>query len=175
MKKFIILTFITVFTLGITSCKKSSDETPSEEGEEQQTSEFYISYKANGTLITETIISGQRGASTDPRTLTVSGTGADGANPKFKFFTTESFIGFVNGLTVGCSTNSATSNYVEYTNSAGLLHTTKTDSNGITVGILEVSYTNGGSVRGTFDGTVKSGTGSVVNITEGKFKVKFSN
>lgn len=110
-----------------------------------------------------------------PRILTITGNGAAGASPKFKFFTKESFIGFVPGLTIGNNSATGDANYIEYTNSASLLHSTNLDKSGITLAITEISYTNGGNVKGIFDGSVKAANGTTVAITEGKFNVKFSN
>ncbi|RYE27202.1 MAG: hypothetical protein EOP45_01980 [Sphingobacteriaceae bacterium] len=178
MKKITLLTFATVLFLSFTSCQKddtTTDATTTTGGTTAQTSQYYITYKANGTAVTETEVAGSRGTSASPRTLTITGNGAAGTTPKFKFFTKETFIGFVPGLSIGNNSGTTDNNYVEYTNSASLLHTTTLDKTGISVGITELSYTNGGNAKGTFDGSIKAANGSTVLITEGKFNVKFSN
>jgi len=158
------------------ACKKGSEsDQEDKEDEQQETPTFYVKYKANGTLITQAEASALRGTSTDPKTLTLLGSGKDGANPKFKFVTTETFIGFVPGLNVNCSINSSDSDYVEFTNSAGLLHTTVKDSDGMHVAFFELSYTKDGIARGIFSGKIKAENGSIVTITDGEFRVKFTN
>lgn len=176
MKNFSFLTIISILFLLANSCTKSgSDSTTTGSGNNPQTATYYLSYKVAGTTVSETEVTAQRGTSVSPRTLTITGNGAAGANPKFKFFTKESFIGFVPGLTIGNNLATGNANYIEYTNSASLLHSTTLDKSGIILAITEISYTNGGNVKGIFDGSIKAANGTTVAITEGKFNSKFSN
>ncbi len=177
MKNFSLLTVISILILSTSSCTKiGSDSTTTGSGNSNpQTPTYYISYKAAGTTVSETEVTAQRGTSVSPRTLTITGNGAAGTSPKFKFFTKESFIGFVPGLTIGNNSATGDANYIEYTNSASLLHSTTLDKSGITLAITEISYTNGGNVKGIFDGSIKAANGTTVTITEGKFNAKFSN
>lgn len=176
MKKIkLSLSLISLFAIGLTSCKKSSSGDPVKDPAKDPAAQYYITYKANGTAVSETEVSGSRGASATPRTLTITGTAKSGAAPKFKFTTQESFIGFVKGLTVVGEKSSYPSNFVEYTNSSSILYSTKNDSDGIYFTIMDISYTNGGVVSGIFSGSIKTADGKVVAITEGKFNVKFAN
>lgn len=131
MKKFILLTFVSILTLAFASCKKSDSDNSGDNN--PQTATYYISYKANGTTVTETEVTALRGTSASPRTLTITGNGSNGTSPKFKFFTKETFIGFAPGLTVGNNSGTSDANYIEYTNSASILHSTTLDKNGVTL------------------------------------------
>jgi PKD repeat protein len=137
--------------------------------------QYYITFDADNVPVSFTDISAVRNTTASPRTLTISGTQAAGANPKFKFFSEETFIGFVSGLNVGCSSSTTPSDYIEYTNATGTLHSTANASDGISVFFSQMSYTNGGEAQGTFSGNIKTSGGTVVAITNGAFKVKFSN
>jgi hypothetical protein len=179
MKKIITLSLVSLFAVFLASCKldKSDDPTkdPTKDPGTDPTAQYYITFKADGATVTETEATATRGASASPRTLTITGTATSGAAPKFKFYTEESFIGFVKGLNVQNYTTSYPTDYVEYTNSASTLYSTKTDDDGIYVFLSDISYTNGGVVAGTFSGSMKTAAGAVVKITDGKFNVKFGN
>lgn len=176
MKKNILL-LLSVFTLISASCKKDNGITslPDDNDKKQQVPEFYIQYKANGVLVTATAISALRGTTDNPKTLTFSGSAKDGTNPTFKFVLTEPYMGFTPGLTVGSSVNSDNTSYVEFTDSNGILHTSKTSEEIIYVGFLKLSYTKDGIAEGTLSGKIQAKNGSMVSISEGRFNVKFAN
>jgi hypothetical protein len=173
MKRLAFVTLLSAFTLIIFSCK--SIISPPDKDKNDPAPEYYINYKISGTAITQTEVSGVRGTSDTPRILTVLGSSKNETNPKFKFSTTESFIGFVAGLNVGCNAVSGAAGYIEYINEAGKIYTTLSDTQGISVFLTEVSYTKDGIVKGTFNGRIKDETGNTINITDGEFRVKFSN
>lgn len=178
MKKFTLLSFASILMFAFTSCSKDNtdtDPTTTTTGGTQQSSEYYFSYKANGVAVTETEVTAVRGSSASPRTLTITGSGKTGASPKFKYYVTESVVGFVPGLTTESSSSSTGYHEIEYTNSDGLLHKTTLGKDKMTMFFTELSYTNGGDAKATFDGTIKAANGSTVVITEGKLKVKISN
>jgi PKD repeat protein len=137
--------------------------------------QYYLRYKVDGTLITAVDISAIRGSTSTPRTVTLSGSAAAGANPVFTFYTEETYIGFTAGINVGCSSSTNPSDYIHYTNSNGTAYSTANDANGITLFVSSISYTNGGDVAGTFGGSIKTTGGTTAQITEGEFKLKFSN
>ena len=175
MKKIISLTLVLLIALGVTSCSLDKSTDPTKNPNTDPTSQYYITFKAGGTVISETEVSATRGTTSTPRTLTIVGTGKSGAVPKFKFYMEETFIGFTKGLNVGNGALTYPSFYIEYTNSASVLYSTKNDNDGIGLFISDISYTNGGVVSGTFSGSIKTAAGAAVQITEGKFNVKCSN
>ena len=137
--------------------------------------QYFITFKADNTPVSLSEVSGSRNTTSNPRTLTIEGTAAGGSNPNFKFFTTETFIGFSQGLNIGTHSGTDPGHYTEYTNASGTLFSTVNDADGMDLFISDISYTNGGEVAGTFSGTMETAGGAVVNITEGKFKVQFKN
>jgi len=138
-------------------------------------SEYYLSYKVDGVSVVAKEFSAVRNVSSVPRTLTVVGTAAGGNSPKFKFYAEESIIGFVKGLNIGNHRGTSPSNYIEYTNNLGTFFSTENDSDGIYLFIADISYVNGGFIKCTFNGSIKTDKGNVVQITEGKLNVKFNN
>lgn len=180
MKKIIFLIFVSLI---FTSCTKQEitiklktiqpgNENP--DPDQPAGAEYYITFKEDGRAVSLTEVSGSRGLAS-PRLLTIEGTANGGAAPKFKFVHEESFIGFVPGLNVISSNISYPSDYVQYTNSSNVLYATEYDPNGIHLFISAISYTNGGVVTGIFNGSIKTKDGAAVQITDGKFKVKFKN
>ncbi|WP_165500487.1 hypothetical protein [Pedobacter psychroterrae] len=177
MKKIPFLYLCSIFFLLIISCKTTiiTPEDDKDDDPNDPAVEYYITYKANGTAITLSEVSGLRGSSVDPRTLTILGSLKDGVNPKFKFYTEESFIGFVPGLNIGCDDYSGISHFVECIDGTGKLYSTVSDSDGMHVFFQEASYKKDGIIKGTFNGRIKAVNGSTLNITEGEFRVKFTN
>lgn len=139
------------------------------------TPEYYITYKVDGVAISATEVSALRRITDSPRTLTITGNAKNGSTPKFKFFSEESFIGFVPGLNVWSSKNSYPTHYIEYTNSTGVLFSTENIDEGTFLFISEASFKNGGNIKGSFNGTVQNEKGVKVKITDDVFNVKFSN
>lgn len=175
MKKIISLSLISLVAIIATSCKKSSSSDNKPDSGTNPAPQYYINFKVDGTAVSDTVVTATRGTTTDPRTLTITGTAKKGTAPTFKFYTEETIIGFVKGLNIGNSTSSYPSDYIEYTNSAGVLYSTKNDADGISLYVSDISYTNGGIISGTFTGSIKTATGVVAQVTEGKFNVKCSN
>ena len=175
MKVLHSLSLISLFAIALTSCKLDKSDDPTKDPTKDPTAEFYITYKANGVTVTETEVTATRGTTASPRTLTITGTAKGGAVPKFKYYTEETIAGFEKGLTVHNTSSTYPSDYLEYTNSANALYSTKTESEGIYFSFFDISYTNGGVVSGIFSGSVKTADGKVVAITEGKYNVKCSN
>ncbi|MNK03720.1 hypothetical protein D3C87_215700 [compost metagenome] len=165
--------------MSVTSCKKipvfKLDEETIVPEVPLPTPEYYITYKVDGVTITATEVSALRGITDSPRTLTISGNAKNGSIPKFKFFSEESFIGFVPGLNVWSSKNSYPTHYIEYTNSTGTSFSTENIDEGTFLFVSEASYKNGGNIKGSFNGTVQNEKGVKVKITDGVFNVKFSN
>lgn len=170
MKSIKLLLFISLITFAVTSCKKDDSDAKDEELQ----SEYYFTYKVNGTTVTSTEFSALRGNEGDSKTFTLLASGKEGANPKFKFYFVENFIGIVPGLTIGADKTSGIS-FLEYTNNAGLLFTTENDNEGGSLSLFDVTYKKDGVAAGFFHGYVTSKNNDRVEITEGKFKVKFSN
>ncbi len=138
----------------------------------------YFKVKINGTLFNGTVNTATRGTTTTPRTLTVTGASTGGGNPKFKIFMEETFIGFTDGLNSNMSSSSYPVTYMEYTDASGVLYSTRYDADGTHIFFSKIGYTNGGEVAATqtsFAGTMSSSTGSQITISEGNFKLKFSN
>jgi hypothetical protein len=176
MKKNISLILISLIVIIVTSCKIDDSSTdPTKDPTKDPAPQYYVTFKAGGTTVTETEASATRGTTSTPRTLTIVGTGKSGAAPKFKFYMEETFIGFTKGLNVGNGALTYPSFYIEFTNSASVLYSTKNDNDGIGLFISDISYTNGGIVSGTFSGSIKTAAGAAIQITEGKFNVKCSN
>ncbi|RYE12283.1 MAG: PKD domain-containing protein, partial [Sphingobacteriales bacterium] len=136
---------------------------------------FYITYKANGASVSLTEVFGERDSLSSERRLIVRGSGPAGAHPTFKFLTTESNIGFVQGLNIGCSDFAFPHSYVTMSNAAGNQYSTEYDEDGIYVFFQEVSYTNGGVIKGKFSGSIKTASGTAMTIEGGEFRVKFIN
>ena len=179
MRKSTFLAFVLVLMLALTSCGKNEMDmntpTTTTTGTTPQASEYYFSYKANGVAVTETEVTALRGSTASPRTLTITGSGKAGTGPKLKYYAAESVVGFVPGLTTESSSGSTGYHEIEYTNSDGLVHKTTLAKEKMTMFFTELSYTSGGVVKATFEGTIKAANGSTVLITEGKFRVKISN
>jgi hypothetical protein len=175
MKKIALVAFATLIGLFVTSCKKSSSTDNPNPGNNSNNPTYYVNFKVNGVAVSETEVTGTRGTTTDPRTLTISGTGTSAANPKFKFYSEESFIGFVQGLTVGNKTNTYPSDYIEYTDAAGVLYSTQNNSDGVTLSFSDISYAKDGVATGTFSGSITTAGGVTAQITDGTFNVKFGN
>lgn len=86
MKKSKLLILFSAVIFAFSACSKDDDG-----GEDnQQTAEYYITYKADGATVTATEVSALRGTTESPRTLTIIGTAKEGASPKFKFSAKES-------------------------------------------------------------------------------------
>jgi hypothetical protein len=136
--------------------------------------DYYINLKVDGIAFSLTEVSGSR-VLTNPRGLIIEGNAKGGLLPKFKFSHQESSIGFVPGLNLGSSTGTFPSHYAEFVNSSNILYETENDRDGVHFFISEISYTNGGFVAGSFSGSMKTKSGATIQITEGKFKVKFKN
>ena len=190
MKKIQLLAIAALITLSVVSCKKSGSTdnvNPNDTGSTGGTNgtggnggngnapTYSINFKANGVAVSETVVTGTRGSTTNPRSLVISGTGASAANPTFKFYSEESFIGFVQGLNVNCTTASNPSDYIEYTDSNGVLYSTKNNTTGVALSFSDISYTSGGVATGTFSGSISTANKVTIPITDGVFNVKFSN
>lgn len=179
MKKIILpIAIILLAFLSISSCKKGSSQGPGNKKDTTNTtpqSKYYVTYKVNGVAVTATEISAVRGAASDPRTLTITATGKDGASPKLKFYTEEPSFGFTGGTSIKCETVSYPTDYVEYTNGSNVLYSTKNDQNGMYFDYLNISYKNGGEISGVFDGSISTDKGVATQITDGKYDVTFSN
>nr|WP_121272479.1 hypothetical protein [Pedobacter schmidteae] len=180
MIKTILPVIAFAFIFSFSACKKipvlpKKDTDVEIPGPDNPAPTYYINYKVNGVAVSLAEVSATRGTTLTPRTLTILGSGKAGAKPLFKFYSEESYIGFVRGLNIGMSINSAQSHYIEYTNEAGKLFSTDYDNDGIYLFIGEISYVAGGSIKGSFTGTAKTASGDVVNITDGTYNVKFAN
>jgi hypothetical protein len=178
INRIIFSAIISFFVFSVVGCSKggSSDNKPVKDTiATNPPATYFITFKANGVAVTETEISASRGTTGGKRTLTITGTTKNGAVPKFKFYTEESFIGFVEGLNVGSSNISYPNHYTDYTDASNTLYSTKNSTDGVLLFISGVSYTKDGVVKGTFSGDVKTDKGATVQITEGKYNVQFSN
>lgn len=184
MKNLHLLTLMAFITINILSCGKLADIDPGKKdntgttgtpGSTSTSTTYFFTYKAEGVAITATDITGVRGSTTTPRTLTITATGKDGALPKYKFYLEEPQFGFTGGTSVGSSSSSFPRSYIEYTDKAGTVFHTKNNTKSAYFGFLNFSYTNGGEANGAFDGDVVSATGAVVHFTEGTYRIKFSN
>lgn len=180
MIKTILTVIALAFIFSLNACKKipalpNKDADVEIPGPDNPASTYYINYKVNGVAVSLTEVSATRGTTITPRTLTISGSAKAGAKPLFKFYSEESFIGFVKGLNIQSNINSIQTHYHEYTNEAGKLFSTDYDNDGIYLFIAEVSYVAGGTIKGSFTGTAKTANGGVVNITDGTYNVKFVN
>lgn len=185
MNRFTLSILAIMAIISIASCKKeidwnalgenTIDEKTGANSASPAAAEYYVSYKVDGVAVVSNIALAQRDIISVPRTLTFLGTAASGSNPKLKFYAQESIIGFVAGLNVGNHTGTSPSNFIEYTDSSGNLFSTENDADGIYLFISEISYANGGSFKGTFNGSIKTDKGAIAKITEGKFNLKFSN
>lgn len=166
--------------ISLTACKKipvlpGKDDDVEAPLPETPAAEYYIKYKVNGVAVSMAEVSATRETTTLPRTLTILGSGKSGAKPLFKFYSQESYIGFVRGLNILSNRNSFEAQYVEYTNGAGKLFVTQNDADGIWLFIGEASYKEGGNIKGSFSGTAQTANGEVVELTEGEYNVKFIN
>jgi len=181
MKKIILPVIILFSFFAISSCSKGSSTAPIKKPDTtattktDSTAKYYITYKINGVAINVTEISAVRGATSNPRTITITGTAKGGANPKIKLYTEEPSFGFSDGTSAKCTMNSYPVDYVEYTNNAGTVYSTRYDTNGAYFDYITISYTNGGEITGIFDGSVSTSKGVAIPITDGKYTVKFSN
>jgi len=179
MKRITLMAVVAIMALTAVSCKKIPVLKLDEEAIVPEvpipTSEYYITYKVDGVAVTATEVSAIRGITDSPRTLTILGNAKSGVVPKFKFFSEESFIGFVAGLNMWSDKNSYPTHYIEYTSSAGMLFSTENIDEGTYFFISEASYKNGGNIKGSFNGTVMTNKGVTAKITDGLFNVKFSN
>lgn len=139
---------------------------------------YYLKMKVNGTQFNATVLTATRGTSSNPRTLTISGASAGNSNPKFTLFMEETFIGFVDGIQGTFSSSTYPVQYMTYTDASGVEYSTRYDSNGVYIFFSEITYTNGGEVAAaqtSFSGSMSTSTGSAINITEGNFRMTFSN
>ncbi|GEM_PF-3134277 len=177
----LLLLFTLSFMALMISC---SDEGPAlqnpDEKEPDNTAtdtEYYISYKIDGTLISMVDSKGLRGKEGDYNTLTLEGSGKDGAHPKFRFYHSGSFIGIVGGLNFDdINSQNSSSYYLEITTQDGVLYSSKNDPEGCYLAITaKVTYTKDGTVEGKFNGFVSSEDSKRLEITDGRYKVKFAN
>jgi len=136
--------------------------------------EYYLSYKVDGVQVVAKEFSAIRDVNS-PRSITVTGSAKDGKSPKFKYFLEEPSIAFTKGLNFQSSSYSKNSHFMEYTNSSGLSFSTKTGSAEIWLFVADLSFKKDGFIKSTFNGTVETEKGVVVQITEGKFNIKFNN
>ncbi|MGM9474786.1 hypothetical protein ACS5PU_00090 [Pedobacter sp. GSP4] len=180
--KYLMVSLIAILT--IASCKKEinwnaqgQNTSPGGNGNTggEQNSEYYISYKANVEQISIKDVLANRNATESPRKLIVFGNKNLVSQPKFKIYSEESIIGFEKGLNVGNSDFTAPGYYVEFTDKLGVLYSTANDAKGVNYFISDISYKKDGFVQGTFSGQATAANSAVINITEGKFKAKFSD
>jgi hypothetical protein len=185
IKNLTFLALIALFIVNISSCqmdevdpeslKVTNGTPPTTPGQpDPVNTEYFITYEINGVAFTATEVSAVRGTTTNPRTLTITGTAKNGASPKVKFSCEETLAGFQGGLTIISSEGTYPTQYFEYTNSSNVLFTSSKSSGDLYFGFLGMSYKNGGEAFGIFSGDIITTAGKV-EIENGKFKVKFSN
>lgn len=174
MKKIKLLLLLSLFAaFFVISCSKSSsgDE---ELIPEEVTSDYYMIYKINGIAVSAAEFTALRGTEGDKNTLTLQASAKKGASPQLKFYHGGSFIGIVGGLHIN-SIDDKNSDYLNYTDSKGILYTTQFDKDGVDLILQDVVYKKDGTVEGRFSGFVTAENKSRVEITDGKFRIKFSN
>jgi len=178
MKKIILPAIILLSFFTFSSCSKGSSNGPDKKSDTTNTdptAKYYITYKVNGVAVNVTEISAVRGATANPRTITITGNAKNGANPKIKLYTEEPSFGFSDGTSIHCTPVSYPTDYVEYTDGSGKLYSTKNDATGAYFDYMTISYTKDGEITGIFDGSVSTDKGVAIPITDGKYTVKFSN
>lgn len=139
---------------------------------------YYFKVKINGTLFEGQVNTATRGTTSSQRTLTITGAASGGGNPKFTIFMEETFIGFVDGIQGTFDNISYPVNYMTYTDASGVTYSTQYDTDGVYIFFSEITYSNGGAVEATqtsFSGKMSTSAGTQINVTEGTFKLKFSN
>ncbi|QPH41667.1 DUF4595 domain-containing protein [Pedobacter endophyticus] len=155
------------------SCSTAAAVKPNTETTDPS-AEYYLSYKVDGVQVVAKEFSAIRDVNS-PRSITVTGSAKDGKSPKFKYFLEEPSIAFTKGLNFQSSSYSKNSHFMEYTNSSGLSFSTKTGSAEIWLFVADLSFKKDGFIKSTFNGTVETEKGVVVQITEGKFSIKFND
>jgi PKD repeat protein len=95
-------------------------------------------------------------------------------DPYLQFQIAEPDSGFKNGMTILLNQSTAIEGTIA-TFKNGDEYTTSGEPTGMTMNITTVNYTNGGIITGTFSGIVKTNWGGIVLITDGTFKMMFSN
>ena len=131
---------------------------------------FQMKYKVNGVTNEATSLQAYRDTPAGNMSLTTT---ANGSPPLFNFIVPTPSAGFVNNSTFNFYAGSPGMAYhvdINNTNYSSL-----NDSSGINLIIDYINYVNGGIVTGTFSGTVKSSGGVTKQITEGNFKMQFTN
>ena len=166
------ITILLLFSLCIASCASKENTKPVDD-EDPIEGTYYITYKMDGVEISSALKGAGRVTDIDPKVLNITGAASGGSNPSIVISTEETFIGFVNGLNVGCSSSTFPSHFVSITNSSGDQFTSADNDDGIDVFFSKISYEVGGEVEGTFSGKVEDFSGNISSITEGKFKLKF--
>ncbi|WP_199119494.1 DUF6252 family protein [Pedobacter sp. ASV28] len=135
---------------------------------------YYLSLKVDNKAVNLDFQTALRGQVNGNNTLSIQASAKDNKNPKLSFYYPGSFIGIVKGLNiVGFGKDSDSE--LKYTNESGKEYSTKLDEDGGYFTILDVKYENGGYVVGKFSGSLTSSDKSKITITEGLFKVQFSN
>lgn len=160
------------------SCSKKSEDTPTPDPVPTPvTPTYFMTYKFNGTLITADSLSVNRTTISGTEMLTI--TGMKKASPHFpvvQMILTESFIGWSDGLNVGCNSAAAPDWMITMNDAAGIGYSTETSSSGINLFFSKLSYTQGNVIKGTFSGEIiKNSTSLVTPITEGTFSMLISN
>ena len=141
---------------------------------EPNPSTYYLSLKVDNKAVNLDSQTALRGQVNGNNTLSIQASANDNKNPKLSFYHPGSFIGIEKGLNiVGFGKDSDSE--LKYTNESGKEYSTKLDDDGGYFTILDVKYENGGYVKGVFSGSLTSSDNSKIRITEGSFKVQFSN
>ena len=136
---------------------------------------YYITFKAGGVPVSLTELDAIRKDTANPRILELKGSGTGSTDPSFKITTSESSIGFVAGLNIVANVSTFGVSDISYTDASGNGYISMLDFEGMNIFISEISYTNGGIIKGTFSGKMKNFTLQQIVITEGNFRLKFSN
>jgi hypothetical protein len=171
--KLFTLALIACSSLILSSCSDDSPK-PSDEDDKNTQAEYFITCEIDGVAYSAKTVSATRNTVNEPNSLTIIG--SESANPPMlQFTTTESNIGFEPGLNVTCNESSFPEQFASYNASQSEVFTTSDDANGISLYFSKISYVEGGEAEGSFAGSMSDFDGNPIQVTNGKFKVKFVN
>ncbi|MGI8892832.1 MAG: PKD domain-containing protein [Bacteroidia bacterium] len=132
---------------------------------------FRMKYKVDGILVEESTLVASR--ETPAGFMSIS-TSTNNNPPMFNFVIEKPTAGFTSNSTFNLyiGTAQGMANHIGLNN---INYSSQYDSTGIDLNINYINYNNGGIVSGTFSGFVRSSGGITKQISEGEFKMTFSN
>jgi hypothetical protein len=181
MKINIRMTIIILMSVVTYSCKKSNDnQTVTTPTPTTVTPTYYLKYKYNGAQITADSISVVRDTVSSPRRLIIVGALRTAPYyPKIQIITSETFIGWVDGLNGYYDYNTTPDDVVNTYDASGSFYSSAYTSSADQMHVFfsKLTYHKGDVITSTtFSGKVTNSSGtSSIPITEGVFNLVIAN